>query len=86
MNLKNVDDKYISDIVKGKTHAKVLLLLDGYDEYTPGVNKNIDHAISHGIGKCFLILTARPGFLEKQVTDRFDKQLYIEGFSKENIK
>ena len=85
-DLKNLDNKYISDFVEGKTHAKVLLLLDGYDEYTPGTNKDIDHAISHGIGKCFVILTTRPGFLEKQDIDRFDKHLYIEGFSEENIK
>ena len=52
--------KVIESILTGKSKHKVLLLLDGYDEYTPGTNKEVDRAIGQGIGKCFIILTSRP--------------------------
>ena len=32
------------------------------------------------------ILTSRPGYLNKQIRDKFDGEITIEGFSKENIK
>ena len=37
--------KYLEAILKGKTKHRVLLIMDGYDEYKPGVNKDIDRAI-----------------------------------------
>ena len=77
----------IDAILKGETNYKVLLLLDGYDEYTPGTNENIDRAIISTIGKCFLLLTSRPKpehsrthFLVKQIRDKMDGKVVIEGF------
>ena len=60
-NLRDIPKKYIEDILKGKTKQRVLLMLDGYDEYSPGTNKDIDEAIEFGIGNCFLTLTSRSG-------------------------
>ena len=83
--LEDIDPDVITLILKGKTNHNVLLLLDGYDEYTPGTNKDIDKLIKQGIGNCFVILTSRPAYLDKQTRDRFDGEISIEGFSSESI-
>ena len=91
--LKDSDAKFIESILNGKDNRKVLLILDGYDEYKPGVNKGIDNAIEHSIGNCFLILTSRPElpseqeqYVRKNIRDKMDAEVMIEGFSKENIR
>ena len=85
--LKQVTDQYIESILEGKTNHKVLLMLDGYDEYTPGTNADIDEAIESTIGNCFLILTSRPGdYLSKSIRDQMDGEIVIEGFSNKNIE
>ena len=83
----NVPVEYIEAILKGKTNHRVLLMLDGYDEYTPGTNKDIDGVIESGIGNCFLILTSRPGeYLSQRLRNRMDGEIMIEGFSEEKIR
>ena len=85
--LKGVANEYIESILEGETNHKVLLMLDGYDEYKPGTNDDIDSAIESTIGNCFLILTSRPGnYLSKSIRDKMDGQIVIEGFSEESIK
>ena len=92
-SLRKVKIEHIDSILEGETHHKVLLLLDGYDEYKRGTNKNIDEAIESKIGNCLLILTSRPGndsgdrtFVSKKIRNRMDGEIVIEGFSPENIK
>ena len=92
-NLRKVSTEHIESILEGETNHKVLLLLDGYDEYKGGTNKDIDDAIENRIGNCFLILTSRPGndsgneiFVSKRIRNRKDGELVIEGFSSENIE
>ena len=92
-NLRKVNTEHIDSILEGETNHKVLLLLDGYDEYKKGTNKDIDDVIENKIGNCFLILTSRPGnesrekmYVSKKVRDRMDGELVIEGFSPENIE
>ena len=92
-NLRQVDTRHIESILEGETNHKVLLLLDGYDEYRRGTNKDIDDAIENKIGNCLLILTSRPGndtgdkmFVTQRVRNRMDGEIVIEGFSPENIK
>ena len=82
----------IGAILKGKTNHKVLLLLDGYDEYKPGTNVEIDRAIEHSVGNCFLILTSRPDlpsskkqYVSRAIRDKMDAEVIIEGFNEENI-
>ena len=85
--LAQVSNQYIESILKGNTSSKVLLMLDGYDEYKPGMNEDVDEAIESGIGNCFLILTSRQGdYLSKSIRDKMDGEIVIEGFSEENIK
>ena len=62
-------------------------MLDGYDEYKPGTNDDIEEAIESTIGNCFLILTSRTGdYLSKPIRDKMDGEIIIEGFSEEIIK
>ena len=91
--LEHDDIKHIQVILKGKTKHSVLLILDGYDEYQPGTNREIDRAIEVTIGNCFLILTSRPDlpskegqYVSKEIRDRMDGEVMIEGFTDESIK
>ena len=84
--LKSQHVGQIRAILEGKTKHKVALLLDGYDEYKRGKNKEIDEAIQSGIGNCFLLLTSRPGYVEKGIKDRMDGEVRIDGFSTEKIR
>ena len=84
--LKRVANAYIESILEGETNHRVLLMLDGYDEYKPGTNDDIDTAIESTIGNCFLILTSRPGdYLSKSIRDKMDGEVVLEGFSEEKI-
>ena len=89
--LSKSDASLILSLLNGETNHKVLLLLDGYDEYTPGTNSDIDRAIESGVGKCLMILSSRPEHLflskdKKSVKNAMDGEVRIEGFSQENIK
>ena len=84
--LKQFQPGQIQSILQGRTQSKVALLFDGYDEYQPGSNKEIDEAIKSGVGNCFLILTSRPGYVEKEIREKMDYEVTIEGLSVENIK
>ena len=87
--LEDIPTEYIESIIKGKanTSFRVLLMLDGYDEYTPGTNRDVDRAIESVLGNCFLILTSRPGdYLRKEIRNKMDGEIIIVGFSKEKIK
>ena len=81
-----VSSRYINAVLENKTDTRILLMLDGYDEYTPGTNKDIDRVIESGIGNCFLILKSRPGdYLKKEIRDQMDGEIIIEGFSDRQI-
>ena len=63
----------------------MLLLFDGYDEYKPGTNQDIDEAIESTIGDCLLILTSRPENIDEDLTDRMNGVMTIEGFDESSI-
>ena len=44
LEVMEVQSENVKAKLKGKTKHKTLLLLDGYDEYKPGMNKDIDNA------------------------------------------
>ena len=65
------------------------MLIDGYDEYIPGTNTELDRAIEKTIGKCFLILTSRPKDQKDftiKIRNKMAGEVEIQGFSEENIK
>ena len=91
--LDDEDREYIEALLSRKTKQKVLLLLDGYDEYTAGTNKALDKAIEFGVGNCFTILTSRPGtdsgdktYVSQEIRDKMDGEVRIDGFNEESKK
>ena len=88
-HLEREDVQLVQSILRGKSNHRVLLLLDGYDEYTPGTNTELDRAIEKTIGKCFLILTSRPKDQKDftiKIRNKMAGEVEIRGFSEENIK
>ena len=88
-DLEKEDIPLLQDLLKGTTKYKVLLLLDGYDEYTPGTNTELDRAIEKTLGKCLIILTTRPQDdtdFTRSIRKKMDCEVVIEGFSEESIK
>ena len=84
---RKVLKKHIKYILDGSTNSKVLLLLDGYDEYTKGTNTEIDEAITNTIGDCFIIVTSRPGdYMDKTDQEQMDGEIQIKGLSEESIR
>ena len=93
-DLEKEDIPLLQDLLKGTTKYKVLLLLDGYDEYIRGTNTELDRAIEKTIGKCFVLLTSWPkedkdftkNINHKMDGHKMDGQVEIIGFSEENIR
>ena len=84
MRNMGVSKEQIKSFIQKK---KVLILLDGYDEYKKGTNTDIDNAITHSLGSCFLLVTSRPGdYMKKPDRDQMDGEVQITGFSAEAIK
>ena len=85
LEIMEVEPEKVKAILKGKTKHKTLLLLDGYDEYKPGINKDIDNAIEKTVGASILILTSHPGFLSNDIRDKMKNIATIKGFNEGNI-
>ena len=85
LEVMEVQPEKVMAILKGKTKHKILLLLDGYDEYKPGKSKDIDNAIEKTVGTSVLILTSRPGYLSKKIRPIMRNIATIKGFNEENI-
>ncbi len=75
----------IKAILQGETKSNILLMFDGYDEYTPGTNDDIDNLLQNGIDKCLLILSSRSGEFLEVIKNNTDEEVKISGFSYENI-
>ena len=85
--IKHISSRYINSVLVNRTTYSILLMLDGYDEYTPGTNKDIDEVIESEVGNCSLIITSRPGdYLKREIRDQMDGEIIIEGFSDEQIR
>ncbi len=83
---KNITDSDIAAFVDGSTGHKVILLLDGYDEYTKGVNMVVDSIIANTTGNYSLVVTTRSSNISGlQEVDTFDVSLQIIGFNDETI-
>ena len=73
---------HLESILKGITKHRVLLLVDGYDEYTRGTNRYIDAILESSTESFFLILTSRPGdHLPAAVRHSMDGVVMMTGFS-----
>ena len=81
MGLSDVPTVHLESILEGKTKHKVLLILDGYNEYIPGMNASIDKALTEGNINRYTILTCCHGdYLDNDV----DAVVEIKGFASES--
>ena len=71
---------------KVEVKEKVLLLIDGYDEYKRRKNQDIDDIIKNGIGNCYIIITSRPGAHLNEIRRFMSGEVKITGLSHRNIK
>ena len=84
MRNMGVSKEQIKSLIQNK---KILILLDGYDEYRKGTNNDIDSAITDSLGGCFLLVTSRLGdYMKKPDRDQMDGEMQITGFSDEAVK
>ena len=67
-------------------HCKILLILDGYDEYKKGTNSDIDAAISGKRGNSYVFITSRPDYMHKKDKNKLDAKIQLRGLSQENIR
>ena len=50
----------VKGILEGDTNSKVMVILDGHDEYTVGRNFDIDEAIvKEKLGNCWVVITSK---------------------------
>ena len=86
LKAKKVKPAEIRSILEGDTN-KVLLLLDGHDEYKTGYNVDIDEAIrKESLGDIWLILTSRETEQLYDVKKYMDAEVEIQGFNDISVK
>ena len=80
-------ENQLKSILDGTIKYKVLLFLDGYDEYTPGTNEAIDQAIGAPNKNYSILVTSRPGqYVNRSLMDQMNYQLQLDGFRDDEIK
>ncbi len=84
---QNVSSAKIAQILKEETQQKVLLMLDGHDEYTPGTNSDIDKAITKdSLPNCCILLTSRDRSKLNEIRPYMDVEAEITGFDPSKVK
>ncbi len=80
-----VEASEIKAILQMETTRKILLIFDGYDEYTEGSNAEIDEIILNGRENCIIIVSSRSGEFLEPIRGNVGEEVRITGFSYENI-
>ena len=83
LEANKVKPEEIRNILEGNPNSdgRVLLLIDGHDEYKPGTNLDIDKAIEKkSLWNCHLILTSREREEVGSIKEYMDAEFEIEGF------
>ena len=84
---KKVKSWEMKTILEDDSCGKVLLLLDGHDEYKKGRNSDIDQAIKKELlGDCWMILTSRETNDIDSLKEYMDAELQIQGFDDVSVE
>ncbi len=83
LKTQQVTMREIKTILK-ENPGPILILMDGYDEYTSGCNDDVDELLLNGRDNCLIILTSRPGYYLPAMKNRMDEEVSISGFSYDN--
>ena len=87
LKANEVKAEELNFILSGKSGSKILLLIDGHDEYKSGTNDNIDEAIKkEKLWNCWMILTSRETKQLGDIKKYMDAEAEIRGFDSKNIK
>ncbi len=85
LKTQNVSLSEVKAILQGETNSNILLIFDGYDEYTIGTNEDIDDILEHGKDYCLILVSSRSGDFLHPIKTSMDEEVKITGFSRENI-
>ncbi len=85
LETENVSRAEVRAILQGETNSNILLMFDGYDEYSKGTNEAIDKILLSGKDNCFVIVSSRSGDFLHQIKTSMDEEVRISGFSRENM-
>ncbi len=85
LETENVSRSEVKAIIQGETNGNILLMFDGYDEYSKGSNEDIDKIILNGKDNCLVIVSSRSGDFLHPVKSQIDEEVKISGFSYDNI-
>ena len=82
----NVAPEEIRKILEGQSDGKILLIMDGHDEYKAGSNSDIDDIImKRKFGNCSIILTSRETEQITEVQKYMGVETEIQGFNSPNV-
>ena len=85
LKAEEVKPAEIKSILERDASGKVLLILDGHDEYTAGRNTDIDKTIvKEKLWNCWVVLTSRETEQIKDLREYMDTEVEICGFAGEN--
>ncbi len=85
LEVEKVSPSEVKALLEGETKANILLMFDGYDEYTKDSNDDIEKLLRHGKDNCFVILSSRSGDFLESIKTKMEEEVKITGFSYENI-
>ncbi len=82
---ENVSPTEVKAILHGQYNGHILLIFDGYDEYTEGCNEEIDTLLQNGKDNCMIIVSSRSGDFLHPIKSHVDEEVTITGFTRDNI-
>ncbi len=85
LETERVSPSEVKAILLGETNSSILLMFDGYDEYTAGTNEDIDKILKNGKDNCLMIVSSRSGDFLHPIKTCMDEEVRITGFSEQNI-
>ncbi len=82
---ENVSPSEVNAILQGESSCNILLMFDGYDEYTIGINTDIDNILLNPRENCCVILSSHSGDFLGHIRSQMNDEVKITGFSDLNI-
>ena len=77
----------IRRLLQNFTKQRIVILLDGYDEYSPGTNDDIDKGITKDyLWNCTVVVTSRDTKELRELRNSMDTEIEIIGFDNEGVE
>ena len=83
----DVQPAEIKAILRNQAKKKIVIILDGHDEYQPGTNSDIDHLIKREyLRNCGIVLSSRETDRLPEIREYMDTEMEIKGFDEDGVK